>query len=153
MPLAPAGLLGADLTGADRHQPADHAASIDHPDLGDPLLVAVDIDDTIDAFPQELRAICTSLIAAGHTVDIVTGTHDEQPTQADCKAKADFLKSLGFAEGVAWSHIVVLPPPHDENKADWLAANHADILIDNSKANAKAAKSVCLVLVPWQTRS
>jgi hypothetical protein len=117
------------------------------------VLIAVDLDDTIDAFPQEMRTICTSLVSCGHTVWVVTGTEDSDPTEADVLQKQFLLTAIGFTRGAQYDNICVLPPPHPENKAAWLAANSADILIDNDKANAAAAADICLVLLPWQTRT
>lgn len=128
------------------------------------MMVCVDLDDTIDSFPAEMRAIMTSLTACGHTVWVVTGTENPDPTETDCKEKQFLLTQLGFTRttpavhgqpGVSgqYDNIVVLPPPHPENKAQWLKDNGADLLIDNDKANAQAASDICLVLVPWQTRT
>lgn len=117
------------------------------------MVFAWDLDDVIDAFPAEMRAIMTSLVACGHTVWIVTGTANPDPGQQEVLAKQFLLTQLGFQHNVQYNNICVLPPPHPENKADWLAANHAEVLVDNDKDNAAAASGICLVLVPWQTRS
>jgi hypothetical protein len=117
------------------------------------VLVAVDLDDTIDAFPQEMRTIMTSLVACGHTVWVVTGVEEPDPTTEDCQQKEFLLTQLGFKLDVQYDNLICLPPPHPENKAQWLSDNGADILIDNDKANAAAAAGICLVLVPWQTRT
>lgn len=114
------------------------------------MLVAVDLDGTIDSEPTTMQALLTALKAAGHTVVVATGTADGEVTPEDTIAKAEYLQSLGCAE--CYDQIVVFAEPHDENKAEWLKANHADLLIDNNKSNAKAAAGICPVLVPWQTR-
>ena len=86
--------------------------------------------------------------AAGQRVVILTGCGAEKPELQDIADKEDYLQHLGL--GAAYDQLVVFGDPTADLKAEWLKANHADLLIDNSKTNAKAAP--CLVLVPWQTK-
>ncbi len=113
-------------------------------------LVAVDIDGTIDAEPSLMQGLMSALKAAGHQVVVVTGCGQETPEPEDVIHKAEYLQSLGCA--ACYDQLVVLGEPADERKAEWLKANGADVLFDNSKANAKAAAGTCPVLVPWQSR-
>ena len=114
------------------------------------MLVAFDIDGTIDADPPVFLSLMQALRAAGSTVVITTGIAGPTVVPQDITDKATYLQALGF--GQAYDQLVVLPEPHDENKAAWLKANNADLLVDNDKENAKAAAGVCQILVPWQTR-
>lgn len=115
------------------------------------MLAALDLDGTISAFPAQMAAVMSSLRAAGHTVYVVTGADSATATLEQVTgAKASFLDSLGC--GQCYDGLAVIPPPHADNKAAYLESVGADLLIDNSKDNAKAAASVCPVLVPWQTR-
>jgi hypothetical protein len=97
-----------------------------------------------------MQALMTALMAAGHKVAVVTGVPGDKVVPQDTIDKAAYLQSLGCAE--CYDQLVVLAEPHDENKAEWLKANHADLLVDNNKSNAKAAMGTCCVLVPWASR-
>jgi acid phosphatase class B len=120
------------------------------------MKIAIDLDNTIDATPKQFQSLMSSLVATGQTVVVVTGTSDPAPTQAIWDAKYSYLKSLGCAN--CWSQLVVIAHGDgdvSEDKAKWCKDNGVDILIDNSKDNARAAvdAGVDLVLVPWATRS
>lgn len=112
------------------------------------MLVAVDIDGTIDAAPTIFLSLMQALRAAGHRVVVVTGSAAPAVTEQDLQDKANYLQQLGLAE--AYDELVVVADPTDETKTQWLEDNGAALLVDNKKANAKAAP--CLTLVPWQTR-
>lgn len=119
------------------------------------MLIAVDIDGTIDATPDEMRTLMGSLMAAGHVVVVLTGIADDIATQSDFDHKANYLRSLGC--GAVWDKMVVLPHARGEidlMKAQWCKDNGVDIFIDNDKANARAAidAGIPLVLVPWASR-
>lgn len=115
------------------------------------MLVGVDIDGTIDADPPVMLSLLQALRAAGHQVVILTGSSEpEQVVPGDVQQKEEYLQSLGF--GAAYDQLVVFAKPAADLKAKWLKDNKADMLIDNSKKNVKAAAGVCLCLVPWQTR-
>ena len=114
------------------------------------MLVACDIDGTLDSEPRVMQSLLMALRAAGHKVVIVTGCSTTQVTQADIDDKTGYLQSLGCAN--CYDQLVVVADPADENKAAWLKSNKADLLIDNAIANAKAAKDICPVLVLWQSR-
>lgn len=94
----------------------------------------------------------SALRAAGHEVVILTGadTCDQQTWDQKCA----YLASLGLGE--CWDSLVLVP--HDtllaQAKADYLAANRFDVLIDNREDNLRVAAQagVALCLLPWQTR-
>ena len=120
------------------------------------MKVAVDLDNTIDAAPKQLQSLMSGLLAAGHLVVVLTGTAEDAPSQEVWQAKADYLNTLGC--GSCWSSMTVVASADGsgaEAKAKWCDENGVDILIDNSKDNAKAATKagVPLVLVPWASRS
>lgn len=120
------------------------------------MKIAVDIDGTIDSNPDEMRSIMGSLMQAGHTVVVVTGTSDPVATQARWEDKVAYLRSMGC--GAVWDQLVVLA--HDKGeladvKAQWCSDNGVDVMIDNDKGNAKSASKIGipLVLVPWASRT
>ena len=116
------------------------------------MLIACDIDGTIDSDPATFQWLLSAVRQAGGQVAILTGVHGASTvTQADVQEKADYLDQLGFT---AYDQLVVFPGDSDlpQAKADWCRAHGADLLIDNSKSNARAASECCLVLVPWATR-
>jgi hypothetical protein len=112
------------------------------------MLVAIDIDGTVDANPPLYLSLMQALRMAGQRVVVVTGCSCAKVEPQDILEKTEYLQHLGLGE--AYDQLVVLADPAPENKAEWLKANGADLLIDNSKGNAKLAP--CLTLVPWQTR-
>lgn len=112
------------------------------------MLAAFDIDGTIDADPALYLSLMQALRAAGHRVAVLTGCSSAEVTPEDVADKQTYLQNLGV--GQAYDQLAVFADPLHEAKAEWLEANKADVLFDNSKANAKAAP--CLVLVPWQTK-
>ena len=120
--------------------------------------VAFDLDNTIDAAPKQIQSLMSALMAAGHNIVVLTGTDSPIVTQDEWQAKADYLNSLGC--GQCWNQLVVQSHagPNDPGpvlKASWCRDNDVDVLIDNSKDNARAATAfgVPLVLVPWASRS
>ena len=121
------------------------------------MLVAVDLDNTIDTNPKEFQSLTTALRAAGHVVVILTGTTEHAVTQDVWRRKAEYLQELGCSE--CWDEMTVLAnladPDYPNRKGVWCKEHGVDILIDNSKTNAKAATAagVPLVFVPWATRS
>ena len=112
------------------------------------MLVGIDVDGCIDADPAVMLALMQALRAAGQRVVILTGCSNTVVSQQDIEDKRNYLQQLGC--GQAYDQLVVFADPAAPAKAEWLADNHADMLIDNSKTNAKMAP--CFVLVPWQSR-
>ena len=120
------------------------------------MRVAFDIDNTIDATPKQMQSMMSALKSAGHDVVILTGSDEFPLTQSTWDDKAHYLNTLGC--GTCWDSMVVLSHANgdtEDSKAKWCADNSVDVLIDNSKENAKAATAagVPLVLVPWASRS
>ena len=120
------------------------------------MKVAVDLDNTIDATPKQMQSLMSAFLAAGHSVVVLTGTAEDVATQEVWNDKQQYLNALGCSS--CWSQLTVIASPDgsgSEAKAKWCEDNGVDILIDNSKDNAKAATAagVPLVLVPWASRS
>ena len=120
------------------------------------MKIALDLDNTIDAAPIQYASMMSAWKAAGHSVVVLTGTSGEPASLAVWQAKADYLQSLGC--GACWTDLTVIASVDGDTadyKAEWCKENSVDVLIDNTKDNAKAAVSagVPLVLVPWATRT
>jgi|HubBroStandDraft_6_1064221.scaffolds.fasta_scaffold03839_3 hypothetical protein len=118
------------------------------------MIVAVDLDGTADAFPRELQSLMSAMQAAGHTVIVVTGTDTATIDPAEVDGKTQLLASLGM--GQCYQTLVVIPGPEDEvadRKAAYLQSVNASVLIDNRKANCKAAtKAGILALCTWGSK-
>jgi hypothetical protein len=120
------------------------------------MKIALDLDNTIDAAPKQMQSLMSALKSTGHDVTVLTGSSSEPMTEQDWQDKANYLNGLGC--GACWDSLVVLSHANGDTadlKAKWCKDNSVDILIDNSKDNAKAATAagIPLVLVPWATRS
>jgi hypothetical protein len=124
--------------------------------------IAFDLDNTLDTAPNQMQSLMASLKEAGHEISIITGCSSAVPTDQDRIAKAEYLKSLGFASVYRWL-IVVGDPPH-ARKA-WICKHGlkyptkdgtegpgpVDVLYDNSIQNARLGSKHSLVFVPWNT--
>jgi hypothetical protein len=119
------------------------------------MRIAVDLDGTIDANPEEMRSIMGSLMASGHYVVVLTGVGSDAPTQEEWQEKRNYLRSLGC--GSVWNELVIVSHNDkdlSDKKAQWCTENKISVMIENNKDNAKAAvdAGVPLVLVPWASR-
>ena len=116
------------------------------------MLVATDLDGTLDANPPLFQHVLSALQAAGDEIAVLTGVRATTVSPADQQAKRDYLQQLGIT---AYSRLVIFPDDGNlpRAKADWCRRNRVALLIDNDRANAQAAANDCLVLVPWATRT
>lgn len=112
---------------------------------------ACDIDGVLDAFPTEMLALCSSLQAGANHVYIITGVEEDAVTKEDVASKEAYLIGLGFGKG-SYFKLIVLPKPHDVNKAKAIKDNDIAMLFDNSKENLRAAKGLCPCWLLWQTK-
>jgi hypothetical protein len=110
-----------------------------------------DIDGVIAAFPGQCGSMMAALTAAGFHVYVVSGVGGDTVTDTDVANKRQFLTSLGIGADT-YHELVVIPQPHDVNKAKFIEDNHIDVLVDNSKANCKAAAPFCVSLLLWNAR-
>jgi len=117
------------------------------------MLVAVDIDGAIDAYPRELQSLMSALMAAGHRVHILTATSGDEATEHGAQTKVNYLNNLGMGE--CWHRLVEVDSDDVPTaKVNYMTDAGADVFIDNDEANcAAAAKAgIPLVLMPWQSR-
>jgi hypothetical protein len=118
------------------------------------MRVAVDIDGTLNAAPEQFVGLLSAIKGAGYRVSVVTGASDNPVTQQTFDDKANFLNELGL--GQCYDDMTVISSVGDlaQKKAKWCVDQSVDILIDNSIPNAKAAvaSGIPLVLVPWASR-
>jgi hypothetical protein len=99
------------------------------------LLVAFDYDDTWAASPKLFAALGKAIRKAGGRVVILTGNPNAK----------DGLKGTGKSidDIVVIPHTGTSDAGHAAEKAQWLADNNADLLIDNNSTNCVAASQVC----------
>jgi len=116
-----------------------------------PFNVAFDIDGVLDAFPAEMLMLCSSLTAGGNRVFIITGIEGDEVEDTDVTNKTAYLTGLGFGKG-SYFELIVLPQPHDKNKAKAIKKNNIAMLFDNNKDNVKAAKTSCPCFLLWNTK-
>lgn len=112
---------------------------------------AFDIDGVLDAFPAEMLALCSSLTAGGNHVFIITGVEADEVTPEDSTNKTAYLTGLGFGKG-SYFKLIIMPQPHDKNKAKAIKDNKISMLFDNNKDNVKAAKTSCPCFLLWNTK-
>lgn len=118
-------------------------------------IVAADLDGTLSAAPSQLGAILKGLSSQGWYVAVLTGTGDGVPYDArGLASKKAKLASLGIT---CVDEVVLFDGSTDHVarcKAEWCERHGAQVLIDNSTTNAKAATKVGvpIALVPWATR-
>ena len=113
--------------------------------------VVIDLDGTIGSAPIECQTLCSSLVATGHRVTVLTGAGDGEANQQMWDKKASYLSSLGMAE--SYTDMTVVTGNVLEQKLAYCQSNSVDIAIDNSKENARSMTGcVPLVLVPWASR-
>lgn len=116
------------------------------------MLVASDLDGTIDAAPDVFAPLFAAIRQAGHQLAILTGVKGAATiTPADVQAKQQRLAGYG----IAYDQLAVFPDDGQlpQLKAQWCQQNGVALLIDNDRGNAQAAQARCLVLVPWATRT
>jgi hypothetical protein len=106
-----------------------------------------DLDDTISAVPGLMKTLMDGLRANGDEVHIVSGVRGRDvATQGDVQEKKDQLDSLGCAD--CYDYLVAVSGPEKkipEQKVNYMRHGGATALIDNSKANIKAARKAGFV--------
>ena len=116
-----------------------------------PFNVAFDIDGVLDAFPAEMLMLCSSLTAGGNRVFIITGIEGDEVEDTDVTNKTAYLTGLGFGKS-SYFKLIVMPQPHDKNKAKAIKDNKISMLFDNNQNNVKEAKGLCPCWLLWNTR-
>jgi uncharacterized HAD superfamily protein len=115
------------------------------------MKVAFDIDGTLDIDPTAFQSLMSALVAAGHEVVVLTGCSSRHPSQGDLTAKQEYLTAMGM--GHCWHELVVFGDPPHKPKAKWVEKHNVDILVDNSRKNAKLSSKFCTVLLPWNSKT
>lgn len=116
--------------------------------------IAVDVDGTLSAAPDQMQDICSALKACGHRISVLTGVSSNPVTQQDFDEKANFLNQLGLGESYDDMTVISNKGNLAKAKAQFCVDNDIDVLIDNSRANCQqaVAMGVPLVLCPWASR-
>jgi hypothetical protein len=102
-----------------------------------------DLNDTISSTPELMMAMMVGLREAGHEVHVVSGTHHNPATLADLREKQELLDKLGLEKGTHYDKLVAVSGPESavaERKVQYMRHTAAAGLVDNAKANIKAAK-------------
>ena len=88
-------------------------------------------------------AMMVGLREAGHEVHVVSSTHHDPATLADLREKQELLDKLGLEKGTHYDKLVAVSGPESavaERKVQYMRHTAAAGLVDNAKANIKAAK-------------
>ncbi len=108
-----------------------------------------DLDGTITAFPDEMNALMSSLKAAGHRVEVLSGFKGDSADQSVLDEKQALLKSLGCD---CYDRLVVVANPKNDvaaQKAAYMRQVNATALVDNNHKNVRTVrKAGFLVMRP-----
>ena len=117
-------------------------------------VIAVDLNDTISAYPEEMRTLMEAYRAAGHEVHVLSGWEAESADQEALAEKTQQLKDLGCAD--CYDKLVVVADPKNdvaEQKVNYMRHVGATTLVDNSRRNGKKArKAGFMALRPQGTK-
>jgi hypothetical protein len=117
-------------------------------------VVCVDLNDTITAYPEQMKLLMESLQAAGHEVHVLSGWEAEHADETALKEKQAQLEELGC--GSCYDKLVVVADPKNhvaEQKCNYMRHVGSEILVDNNRKNGKAArKAGFLALRPQGTK-
>ena len=122
------------------------------------MLIAVDINGSLDAAPGQLGPLLRAARAAGHHVSIITGTPNEDTNDPKTAWATKVQQLTGLDCGDVWDDMTVVTAPEGPElaaaKAQWCKDNGAAVLIDNDRGNCTAAveAGVPLAICPWATR-
>lgn len=95
------------------------------------MIVCADLDGTISADPDFYRAEMRGLMQSGHEVHVLTGNPEAHKE----------LGQLGMLRHREFTHVAVIPRKHIAAiKVAYMRQVGATHLIDNSRANVKAAR-------------
>ena len=103
-----------------------------------------DLNATISATPELMRAIMRGLRAAGHEVHILTGCDKPEVTPEVIAEKLAQLDSLNFRKGIDYDTAVAVSGPESEvaqRKVEYMRHVGAAGLIDDKKRNIKAVRA------------
>lgn len=93
----------------------------------------------------------SAFTAAGFGVFVITGVEATAVTKADVAAKREYLTGLGISSDL-YRSLIVCPQPHPQNKLKAIEENDIEVLLDNSKANCRAAQGKAMCLLLWNAR-
>ena len=117
-------------------------------------VICFDLNQTISAYPEEMKLLMESLQAAGNEVHVLSGWEAEHADEAALAEKTQQLKDLGCA-GCYDKLVVVADPKNDvsEQKLTYMKHVGSRILVDNSRKNGKkVVKAGMLALRPQGTK-
>lgn len=117
-------------------------------------VICVDLNDTITAFPEEMKMLMEAFQAAGHEVHVLSGWEAESAGEEALAQKTQQLKDCGC--GDCYDKLVVVADPDNDvahQKVNYMRHVGSNILVDNNRANGKAArKAGFMALRPQGTK-
>lgn len=117
-------------------------------------VICIDLNDTISAYPEEMRTLMEAYQAAGHEVHVLSGWEAEQADQEALAEKTQQLKDLGCAD--CYDRLVVVADPANDVaalKVSYMTHIGSNTLVDNNRRNGKKArKAGFLALRPQGTK-
>ncbi len=116
------------------------------------MIIACDIDGTLDADPSGFGSLLAGMKANGHRIVVLTGCSSKHVTQADLDEKGAYLTKLGM--GNSWDELVVFADPPHEAKAQWVRENMGpgDLAFENSITNAQLMAQFTTVCLVWGSK-
>ncbi len=122
------------------------------------MLVATDLNGTLDAAPGQLGPLLRALRAAGHSVVVLSGVGHDTPDDPKEAFDVKVQQMIGLDVSDCWDSMVVFSikdgPDLAAAKATMAKTLGAALFIDNNADNAKAAVAIGIpmALVPQATR-
>lgn len=116
-------------------------------------VICFDLNETISAFPEEMRMLMEALRKGGHEVHILSGWEAESAGPEALAEKTQQLKDLGCAD--CYDKLVVVADPKNKvaaQKVNYMRHVGSSVLVDNNRKNGKkVVKAGLLALRPQGT--
>jgi hypothetical protein len=122
------------------------------------LLLAIDLNGSLDAAPGQLGPMLRALREAGHHVSVLTGVSTEDTNDPEAAWNSKVQQMIGLGVGDVWDDMTVFTaaegPDLAAAKAQYVKEHGVAVLIDNDRGNCTAAveAGIPLAICPWATR-
>ena len=98
-----------------------------------------------------MQTMMSALLAAANQVYVLTGVSTSTVSKDQIDKKSQYLTALGISPE-NYTGLIVVPDPTGPNKLQAVQDYGIDILIDNKKANVKAAAPFACTLLVWNSK-